>query len=313
MRKELIEFREAMLKGGVPFDGVPIADGEIHRFYVEGHKKGSANGWYVLYSDKFHAGTFGNWKEGVSINWCSKRIADMDQNEQKKHRYRMKKAKKERQIKKQIEHEAAAKKAAFIWQSSRVVKSHPYLIKKGISAHGVRQHKESLVVPVRNKQGELRSLQFITAEGSKYFLSGGEIMGNYSVLYTHQGLKKKLAIICEGYATGATLHDATGSIIVVAFNSGNLSPVALNVWAKHMDWQFIIAADNDHKAESQGKRNVGIEEGSKTAIKIGASLVYPSFPLNTDGSDFNDLAGIEPLTGLLTLVNSIEQEAVACQ
>ncbi len=313
MSQELYKFQDAMAKGGAPFDSTPIADGEIHRFHIEGHKRGSVNGWYVLYPGDFYAGTFGNWKDGSAINWCSKNRADMSQTEQAEHRRHIKQAQKERHIKKQAEQEAAAQKAAFIWRASQAVTSHPYLNKKGVLAHRIRQYRGSLVLPLRNKKGHLRSLQFITDTGKKRFLGGGEIVGNYHVLHTQKAIEKKQAFICEGYATGATLHEATGAVVFIAFNSGNLNPMALNVWAKYMDWQLIIAADNDHKNETQGKRNAGLEEGRKAAINIGASLVYPSFPNDIDGSDFNDLAGIEPLTEVLAMIQNPQQETRVCQ
>lgn len=301
-----------MSKCGVPIEATPIADGEIHRFHIEGHKKGSVNGWYVLYPGNIYAGTFGNWKDGSSINWCSKNRADMSQTEQAKHRRQIKQAQEERQIKKQTEQEEAAQKAAFIWRASETVTSHPYLNRKGVLAHRIRQYRGSLVLPLRNRDGHLRSLQFITNNGDKYFLSGGEIIGNYHVLHTQEAIEKKQAFICEGYATGATLHEVTGAVVFIAFNSGNLNPVALNVWAKHMDWQLIIAADNDRKTETEGKRNAGLEEGRKAAINIGASLVYPSFPDDIDGSDFNDLVGIEPLTEVVDMIQNPQQETRVC-
>jgi len=52
-------------------------------------------------------------------------------------------------------------------------------------------------------------------------------------------------VVCEGYATGATIHEATGLAVIVAFDAGNLLPVARFFREKKPDWLIVIAADND--------------------------------------------------------------------
>src|SRR5439155_4411726 len=48
----------------------------------------------------------------------------------------------------------------------------------GVKALGdVREYRGALVVPLRDINGELQSLQFISAEGEKRFLSGGQMAG----------------------------------------------------------------------------------------------------------------------------------------
>lgn len=36
-------------------------------------------------------------------------------------------------------------------------------------------------------------------------------------------------VVTEGYATGASIHEATGARVIVAFNAGNLLPVAKQI------------------------------------------------------------------------------------
>jgi len=51
-------------------------------------------------------------------------------------------------------------------------------VRKGVKALGdVREYRGALVVPLRDINGELQSLQFISAEGEKRFLSGGQMAG----------------------------------------------------------------------------------------------------------------------------------------
>lgn len=74
----------------------------------------------------------------------------------------------------------------------------------------------------------LHTLQFILPDGSKRFLSGGRISGCYYAM----GRPAGVLLLCEGYATGATLHQATGHAVAVAFNCGNLPVVARALRAK---------------------------------------------------------------------------------
>jgi hypothetical protein len=63
-------FRRAMVDAGLICDELPIANGQIHRFHVEGDRRGFRNGWYILFPDDPPAGAFGSWKNG---DWRSRR------------------------------------------------------------------------------------------------------------------------------------------------------------------------------------------------------------------------------------------------
>ncbi|HIJ50357.1 MAG TPA: hypothetical protein HPP54_04755, partial [Nitrospinae bacterium] len=69
--------------------------------------------------------------------------------------------------------------------------------------------------------GEISSLQSIKESGKKSFFPNGKVSGGYHLI----GDIGPLVLICEGYATGASLYEATGIPTVVAFNSGNLPKV----------------------------------------------------------------------------------------
>jgi len=66
------QFQQAMFDGGIVIDEIPIADGQLHRFKVEGDRSGSQNGWYVLYDDSNPKGCFGSWKLGINETWSLK-------------------------------------------------------------------------------------------------------------------------------------------------------------------------------------------------------------------------------------------------
>jgi len=165
--------------------------------------------------------------------------------------------------------------------------SSPYLARKGIKANGARLHKGMLVIPVRSGR-KLHSLQFIAEDGSKRFLSGGRITGDYFSIGSIQGADA--LCIAEGFATGATIHQATGYPVAVAFNAGNLEPVAKAMRQKLPGIPIIICADDD--AETEG--NPGISKANHAALAIGAKVAVPNFGDQCpDGvTDFNDMAAL---------------------
>ncbi|MDQ6961998.1 MAG: DUF927 domain-containing protein, partial [Mariprofundaceae bacterium] len=132
--------------------------------------------------------------------------------------------------------------------------------------------------------GELTSLQFIQANGDKRFLKDGQIKGGFHLI----GTPSKRLIVCEGYATACTIHEATGEAVATAFNAGNLSPVVKALRLKFPELSLVVAADNDHKKEAEGKGNAGLTKGKEAADLGNATLVHP--PKHIEGSDFNDMA-----------------------
>ena len=97
--------------------------------------------------------------------------------------------------------------------------------------------------------------------------------------------------ICEGYATAASIHEATGYAVGAAFSAGNLLPVAKALRNKYPNVQLIICSDAD-------KNRVGETKARKAATAVGGIVVLPTFgPDQSSGlTDFNDLhkqAGLE--------------------
>ncbi len=140
----------------------------------------------------------------------------------------------------------------------------------------VRLHKNTLVIPMRDNAGDLHSLQFIDGEGNKRFLSGGRKHSCYFLI----GSPTESICIAEGYATAASIHESTGLPVAVAFDAGNLEPVARVLRAKFPEIKIILCADND--TETPG--NPGLTKARKAAAVCGGLLAIP--PCH---GDFNDL------------------------
>ncbi|MEQ1544735.1 toprim domain-containing protein, partial [Methyloglobulus sp.] len=151
------------------------------------------------------------------------------------------------------------------------VRNISYLIRKRIQPHGTRLHKGSLAIPLVNEANEFVNLQFIHADGNKRFLSGGRKKGCYSTI----GVPTETILMCEGWATGASLHESTGHYVIVAMDAGNMKPVAEAIRSLYPNEQIIICADHDP---------IGIENATIAAFACNGLYIAPP----NAGQDFND-------------------------
>ncbi|MFS6937859.1 LPD7 domain-containing protein [Neisseria animaloris] len=193
--------------------------------------------------------------------------------------------------------------------------SHPYLAAKGITdaaaIAGLRQNMyqgdNNLLVPVYFNR-EIVNLQSINQDGGKRFFADGQVQGGFAVVGDAANTQNGI-VIAEGFATAASIHQATGKTVIVAFNAGNMPEISERL-AQNLpkDVPVVFAVDNDAS-------QTGIKKALQAAAYFGdrAQVVEPEFTMaqirryqlenGTDDkgrpklpSDFNDLhylAGIE--------------------
>ena len=247
-----------------------VPDGKLRRYRVEGDKSGSTNGWYVLHSHPILAGAFGSWKTGESHNWHEVRAKPPTQAERDALRKHLQATQAARVVEQGRVHAEAQAKAARLWGQARpATNAHPYLQRKRIGAIGIRQLRDMLLIPARDAAGTLHTLQFISPDGSTRFLSGGRIAGCYYAM----GRPAGSLLLCEGYATAATVFQATGEATAVAFNAGNLPTVARALRAKFPRLRIVVCADND--AATPG--NPGLTKATEAARAVGGFVAVPRF------------------------------------
>jgi putative DNA primase/helicase len=247
-----------------------IPDGKLRRYRVEGDKAGSANGWYVLHGGAMLAGAFGSWKTGESHTWHQASAKPSTPEERAALRRHLEAASAARAAEQVRVHQEARERAAKLWATARLANDgHPYLQRKGIKGFGARQLNGMLVVPARDSGGALHTLQFISPDGTKRFLSGGRIAGCYCAI----GRPGKTMLIAEGFATAATVFMATGEATACAFNAGNLLPVARALRAKFPHVRIVVAADDD----SQTPGNPGVTKATEAARAVGGFVAVPRF------------------------------------
>ena len=199
--------------------------------------------------------------------------------------------KRKKQEEDEARHRAVQKKAQEQLRGLRPADpSNPYLVFKKVKSHGVLQLYDKLVVPLKDLDGEIWNAQFIQVVGQR----------SKKVYYEH-GRKKGFAfrigtpgkfaviVLAEGYATGASIFEATGLCVVVCFDKGNMIEVARSLRAKRPDARLLFAADDDRKPDGS---NPGVDAATAAADAVGGIVVAPDFgPDREEGwKDFNDLS-----------------------
>ena len=146
-------FQDAMAQRGIVLKGAPVPDGRLHRFDVEGDRKGSRNGFYMLHLDGRPAGVFGCWKRGIKETWKANGapLSDFDHAKLMREIEAERKRREQKQARKQKE---AAEDAAELWASYEPAPAdHPYLVRKQVQPHGARIDGQGrLVLAMRRRR-----------------------------------------------------------------------------------------------------------------------------------------------------------------
>ncbi|MBS9404931.1 toprim domain-containing protein [Halomonas sp. TRM85114] len=185
------------------------------------------------------------------------------------------------------QHSEAAERARALWGRALPAQEHPYLLRKDVAPGWARQLGHLLLVPLTDGT-QLVNVQTIATDGTKRFLTGGRKKGCYHPI--GQFDTGRPLLICEGWATGMTLHAATGSAVACAMDAGNLLPVARYLHRRYPDARIIIAADYDYDHGTEG--NPGIMAGQAAGAAVGGRCIWPTFSEGAEGTDFNDLAAM---------------------
>ena len=280
-------FAQALREAGLEINGLPEMDGRLHRVRTAGDGRGEKSGWYVGHADGHPAGEMGDWRTGDKRLWKDHRPAPaLGAGDRARLRAETAQRRQERERREAEVHEAAAwAVSARLAKAEPATADHPYLRRKGVGAHGAFLGEDGeLLVPVRDLDGKLTSAQSIRPDGAKSFARGGRIAGGCHVL--GDLARAETVLICEGYATGATLHETIGLPVAVAFNAGALEAVARAVRERWPDKRIIVAGDDDRHKE----KNVGQEKAVAAAEAAGGFAIFPKFGVGESGTDWNDLS-----------------------
>jgi phage/plasmid primase-like uncharacterized protein/KaiC/GvpD/RAD55 family RecA-like ATPase len=277
-----VQFIDAIVHAGLHAPRDIVLDGKIHRFASDEDTR-KKPGWYVAYESPIPVLVFGCWKAGFTSQKRADTGVKYTPAQEMKLLSQIAEAKKLRDAELERKHELAVETVELIWPNCTPASpDHPYLKRKGISAHGARVTGDGrLVVPLFSEEGELSSLQYIDGDGNKLYHTGGVTGSRFWLI----GELKQTLYIAEGFATAATIHEVTNDAVCVAYSANNLSNVTGIMRAKYGATQnIVIVADNDMSG-------VGLNEATKASAKHGARVVIP--PIQGDANDYaqagNDL------------------------
>lgn len=296
MQEIIDKFLNAMTAAGcVPASAADIKDTGGVDTYIKlaGERdKGKLVFALKIEPDGFAWGNARNFKTGEHMSWHSKKGAKgLTPEERKAYAERVKKAEAEAEAERVKRATKAAADCQARWKAAKPATEHDYLTRKGIQPHGVRLDGDSLLIARYNDKGRICSLQEIRPDGSKRFAYGATTGGTYYPIAA-KGDDTSTVAIAEGFATGATVREAKGWPVAVAFDCGNLKAVAKVMRGKYPDARLVLCADNDHKTtNAKGEPwNPGIEKAQQAAVAVGGFVVAPEFAAEDEGTDWNDYA-----------------------
>jgi putative DNA primase/helicase len=286
-------------------------------------KRGNTAGRCKLFPDG-EGGIVYDWRTGESQTWHAKRHTERSPEDARRWREKLERNRCEAAEDREREAEATRKRARELWDQGKPADdSHPYLVAKGVKCHGLRIYRGplalnhmrcdgALMVPRRDAAGQIVSLQFIAPDGEKRYLHGPTPSGSYYSI----GKPNGTVCVAEGYATGATVHEATGNAVAIAFDAGGLEPTAKVIRAKLPDARLILCADDDHctKRPDGSPWNPGVDAARRAAQAVAGALAIPAFGLDrqADQTDFNDLHqahGVQAVRAAIDAAQEPPQEA----
>lgn len=306
-------FVEKMQEAGLVINKYPEINRST-RVAVQGDKAGQTSGWYKIHTDGVPVCLFQNWRTGDGVQKLvapsTKIDMSIDLEKVKVNTEAMAaKLSSQEEATKQLHAEVAKnvqERLAVYKESERT----EYIQNKGIPVFkGVyATNRGATVVPLSDIDGNVKTMQTILPTGTKMFEKGGELKGSMHVINADNLADAKGGIVvCEGFATGATIREATNGHfgVVCAMTSHNLLDVAKAVSEKYPDKPLIIAGDND-RFNVNG--NVGRLTAEAVAKELGAKVVIPEFQENDRGSDFNDLKKSEGLDKVKEVFRQVLQK-----
>lgn len=283
------------------------ADGELHRYTVEGDSTSTKNGAYRIHTDGVPAWYLGDWKRNIDVTGhfddsgltgsdkeaYTQRINDKAYIEQSRiHRETLEREERKRK------REATYKAQELYEQSAPATPEHEYLKCKRIA--NIKDfrlgEKGELLIPLHNaaKPREFMSLQQIYANGRKYFFKDTST-GTACYEFEPEEENDRLIVICEGIATGETLYRLTGKRfrVVCAMNCNNLQEVTKGIKARFPRADILIGADNDLRTYANYGNNPG-RSCAEFVVRCGHAkgIIIPDFLAHQDGSDWNDYEAI---------------------
>lgn len=322
MRDPIQQFSEALASRGLIVPASIVADGSFQRADVEG-RNGKGDGSYILHLDGIPAGSICNWKDGLGWQaWRADIGRTLTDAEKQALRQRAERDRVQREKAAERKREwAKARASELLALTVPAPADHPYIVAKQIQPHALRLFTGqleigemdcagALVVKLVNRDREVAAVQFISADGKKRYL--GPVEGCYYPIGKPDD--EQPVLICEGAATGHSLHEATGYAVAVALDAGNLPRVARLMRERFPSHRIVVCADDDWRTAwpDGSPRNTGMDAANATAAEVGGFVAAPTFGHDRPewATDFNDLLKLRGAAAVQEAVHAAQPPRV---
>ncbi|EBU9738333.1 hypothetical protein BZS74_22530 [Salmonella enterica subsp. enterica serovar Oranienburg] len=284
------EFGATLAEAGFELDGLPVMDGKKHRVRTADDKKGEKTGVYAGYLDGVPAGWYQDHRiHDQPVKWVSTgQQVDSEAQAHLRAIAAQNRIDRENALQRQYAHNA--RRSGQVYNAMPVADgSQEYLVNKGVKAFpGVKVDKKNrVVIPLVNEEGEVRTLQRISANGFKSLKKNGQKTGNFFVVGGE--LKNGEPVLyAEGYSTAASISEATNRPVVMTVDAGNLPKVADKLKDKYPDSLHVVLGDDDRK----NAVNKGMAKAEEAATIANGVFTVPAFTAEEKErglTDFNDL------------------------
>lgn len=295
------QFRDFLANNGYepdPKKGL-VTDGSVGRAYINIGNQRKLVGWYQAWLDQSSPfGRIGDYRVSAdqpTATWKPENSQNYRMTKEQK--AEIEELRRQAEVKSQEKYTQAAQRSQSIWDQCEEVEKHPYLERKQVLSYGLRKDKhDNLVIPLKDGQGTIVGLQYISDEGEKRFLTGSKKSGSFFLLGREIFNTTDTLNYAEGYATAASIYADRSQPVVVAFDAYNLIKVAEVMYQYFPNHKHIFVADNDDS-------NTGEIEAKKAASYIQKSGGYSEVQMPETKGDYNDHATEEALEGEVILQN----------
>jgi len=295
------QFRDFLANNGYepdPKKGL-VTDGSVGRAYINIGNQRKLVGWYQAWLDQSSPfGRIGDYRVSAdqpTATWKPENSQNYRMTKEQK--AEIEELRRQAEVKSQEKYTQAAQRSQSIWDQCEEVEKHPYLERKQVLSYGLRKDKhDNLVIPLKDGQGTIVGLQYISDEGEKRFLTGSKKSGSFFLLGREIFNTTDTLNYAEGYATAASIYADRSQPVVVAFDAYNLIKVAEVMYQYFPTHKHVFVADNDDS-------NTGEIEAKKAASYIRKSGGYAQVQMPETKGDYNDHATEEALEGEVILQN----------